>query len=249
MQPSSIRDRIRTIAFEQQLGRHPEGMRFSRLIREIALVDPNLNASTIKTVFWSLDKVSADQVYKPRRGLFRLVVFKEVVALEAREEVRRRARDLSVERKVNLLFAEWLEQELQDVNQAMMPSSNLFKGLCVTPTVLGLAETRPSGSEAHVQGIVSAQIESQTGGHIDAFGHACAARLYARRSYLVVPKRQSLEDLLHLHALCGMFGLGLVLFDKFSAVTPGFRLAVRAVDHDPDPSYANRCMKQLEVAL
>ena len=217
MQPSSIRDRIRTIAFEQ-LGRHPEGLRFSHLIREIGLVDPKLNASTIKTVVWILDRVSADQVYKPRRGLFRLVVFKEALAFEAREEERRRARDPSVERKVNLLFAEWLEQELQDVNQAMMPSSNLFKGLCVTPTVLGLAETRPSGSEAHVQGIVSAQIESQTGGHIDAFGHACAARLYARRSYLVVSKGKRLEEHMHLHALCTLFGLGLVLCDSFSAV-------------------------------
>ena len=80
MQPSSIRDRIRTIAFEQ-LGRHPEGLRFSHLIREIGLVDPKLNASTIKTVVWILDRVSADQVYKPRRGLFRLVVFKRGVGL------------------------------------------------------------------------------------------------------------------------------------------------------------------------
>ena len=119
---------------------------------------------------------------------------------------------------MNLLFAEWLEQELQDVSQAMMPSSNLFNGLCVTPTVLGLAETRPSGSEAPVPGIVSAQIESQAGGHIDAFAHACAARLYARRSYLVVSKGKRLEEHMHLHALCTLFGLGLVLCDSFSAV-------------------------------
>lgn len=248
MQPSSIRDRIRTAAFEL-LGRHPKGLRFSHLIREIALVDPSLNAGTIRTVVWSLDKVSADLVYKPKRGLFRLVVFKEPVSLKAHEEGRRQARDLVMETKVTALFAEWLEQELQDVDRAVTPTVNLFNGLCGTPTVLGLAETRPSDSEAPVPGIISAQIESQTGGHIDAFGHACAARLYARRSYLVVPKRKRIDELMHLHALCRMFGLGLVLFNDLSIAAPGFRLTVHAVDHDPDPVYESRCMKQLGVTL
>lgn len=248
MQPPNIRDRIRAFAFEQ-LGRHPEGLRFSHLIREIALADPKLNAGTIKTVVGHLDKASGNQVYKPARGQFRLVVFKKVVASEAREEVKRLARDLAMERKVNLRFAEWLEQELQDVNQAMTPTSNLFNGLCGTPTVLGLAEARPGDVQTPPPGIVSAQIESRTGGHIDAFGQACAARLYARRSYLVVPKGKRIEEHMHLHALCRTFGLGLVLFDNFSAANPGFRLAVHAVDHAPDPVYESRCMKQLGVAL
>ena len=248
MQPPSIRDRIRTLAFEQ-LGRHPEGLRFSHLIREITLVDSSLNASTIKTTVWNLDRVSADQVYKPARGLFRLVVFKEAAALEAREEVRRRARDVAMATKVNRLFAEWLEQELQDANQAITPESNLFQGLCSTPTVLGLAEPQPGGREAPLSGIVSAQIEAQAGGHIDAFGQACAARLFARRSYLVVPKRKRMEELTHLHALCTMVGLGLVLFNDLSLAAPGFRLTVRPVDHDPDPVYESRCMQQLGARL
>ncbi len=248
MQPSSIRDRIRLIAFEQ-LGRHPEGLRFSHLIREIALVDPSLNASTIKAVVWNLDTVSGDQVYKPVRGLFRLVVFKDAVALEVREEVKRRARDLAMATKVNRMFAEWLEQELQDANQAITPASNLFHGLCGTPTVLGLAETQPGGREAPSPGIVSAQIEALAGDHIDAFGQACAALLFARRSYVVVPKGKRIDELMHLHALCRAFGLGLVLFDSFSATNPGFRLAVHAVDHVPDPVYEGRCFKELGVAL
>ena len=164
-------------------------------------------------------------------------------------EARRRTRNLARAAQVNRLFAEWLEQELQDANQAITPASNLFHGLCGTPTVLGLAERQPGGREAPMPGIVSAQIEAQTGGYIDAFGQACAALLFARRSYLVVPKGKRLEVHMHLHALCRMFGLGLVLFDNFSAVTPGFRLAVRAVDHDPDPVYASRCVKQLEAEL
>lgn len=248
MQPPSIRDRIRTIAFEQ-LGRHPEGLRFSRLIREVALVDPNLNASTIKAVVWNLDKVSDNQVYKPARGLLRLTVFREPAPLESRMEAKRKARTLVRAAQVNLLLAAWLEQELQDVDQAVTPTSSLFHGLGGTPTVLGLAETPPGDGQAPAPGIVSAQIESISGGHIDAFGQACAARLYARRSYLVVQKGKRIEEHMHLHALCRMFGLGLVLFDNFSAANPGFRLAVHAVDHVPDPVYESRCMKQMGVAL
>lgn len=248
MQPQSIRDRIRTIAFEC-LGRHPEGLRFSRLTREVALVDPNLNASTIKKVVSNLDKVSGNQVYKPARGLIRLVIFKEAAALEAREEVRRRARDLVMETKVTVLFAQWLEQELQDVDRAMTPTTNLFDGLCVTPTVLGLADAPSAGGGAPPPGIVSAQIESPTSGFIDAFGQACAARLFARRSYLVVPKRKRMEELMHLHALCQMVGLGLVLFNDLSLAAPGFRLTLRPVDHDPDPGYESRCMQQLGARL
>ena len=248
MQPPSIRDRIRTLAFEQ-LGRHPEGLRFSHLIREIALVDSSLNASTIKTTVWNLDRVSADQVYKPARGLFRLVVFKEAAALEAREEAQRRARDLAMETKVNALFAEWLEKELQDVDHAIAPTANLFHGLCGTPTVLGFAGSRPGDGQAPPPSIVSAHIESKAGGHIDAFGQACAARLFARRSYLVVPKRKRMEELTHLHALCTMVGLGLVLFNDLSLAAPGFRLTVRPVDHDPDPVYESRCMQQLGARL
>ena len=164
-------------------------------------------------------------------------------------ERRRKARNLAMAAKINLLLAAWLEQELQDVDKASVPTGNLFNDLCAAPTVLGLAETRPGGGEGPMAGIVSAQIEAQSGGYINAFGQACASLLFARRSYLVVPKRKRFEELMHLHALCARFGLGLVIFDPFSNVHPGFRLAIPAVDHDPDPAYASRCIKQLEVAF
>jgi hypothetical protein len=247
MPPPNIRDRIRTIAFEQ-LGRHPEGLRFSHLLRNISLVDPGLNPSTINNAIWNLEEVSAEHVYKPARGLFRLKAFKDLRALEPRIDEKLKAQPRLMATKVNVLFAEWLEHELQDVEQAITPTNNLFNGLCRTPTVLGLAEAQLGGTQAPLPGIVSAQIESQTSDHIDAFGHACAARLFARRSYLVVPKRKRIEELMHLHALCKMFGLGLVLFDNLSVANPGFRLAVHAMDHDPDPDYASRCIQQLESA-
>ena len=164
-------------------------------------------------------------------------------------EEMRKARTLARAAQVNRQLAAWLEQELQDVDQAVAPTRSLLHGLGGTPTVLGLAETPPENGQAPAQGIVSAQIECSTRGHINAFGQACAARLYARRSYLVVHKGKRIEEHMHLHALCRMFGLGLVIFDNFGGANPCFRLAVHAVDHVPDPVYESRCLKQLGEAL
>jgi hypothetical protein len=245
MQPPFTRDRIRTIAIEL-LAKHPEGLRISHLVRGIVVVDQSLNPNTIKTAIWNLDKVGADQVCKPARGLLRLKVFKSPATVESRMDGLRQAWSLAMAAKGPALLANWLKRELQDVEQVMTPARNLFLGLCETPTVLGIAENPRGGEKAPPAGIVSAQMEVDTASVMKAFGQACAARLFARRSYLVVPKRQQIRELMHLHALCELFGLGLVLFDERSTAAPGFCLAVRPFDHDPDPIYEDRCFRQLE---
>lgn len=245
MQLPLTRDRIRTIAIEL-LGKHPEGMRTSQLVRDIVVVDQSLNPNTIKTAIWNLDKVSANHVCKPARGLLRLKVFKGSATVESRMDRLRQAWSLAMAAKGPALLAHWLKRDLQDVEQVMTPTRNLFMGLCGTPTVLGIAENPRRAGEAPLAGIVSAQMEVDTASVMNAFGQACAARLFARRSYLVVPKRQQINELMCLHALCELFGLGLVLFDERSIAAPGFRLTVRPFDHDPDPIYEDRCFRQLE---
>lgn len=245
MQPPFIRDRIRTIAIEL-LGKHPEGLRVSHLVRDIVVVDQCLNPNTIKAAIWNLDKVSASEVCRPARGQLRLKVFKDPTTLGSRMEGLRQAWCSAMAAKGPALLADWLKCELQDVEQVMTPTRNLFLGLCGTPTVLGIAENPRRGGQARLAGIVSAHMEVDTTSVMDAFGKACAARLFARRSYLVVPKRQQTSDLMNLHALCELFGLGLVLFDERSTAAPSFWLAVRPFDHDPDPIYEDRCFRQLE---
>lgn len=81
MKRPKIRERIRSIAFDL-LGQHPQGLRYSDLLRKIKQADPELNPNTVNNSIWNLEAVEPDRVYKPVKGLFRLVQFKEVVPAE-----------------------------------------------------------------------------------------------------------------------------------------------------------------------
>ena len=60
--------------------------------------------------------------------------------------------------------------------------------------------------------VIAAEIKIDVGQLITAFGQACAYKLFAHRSYLVIPKSAQPEDIGRLDALCVIFGIGLILF-------------------------------------
>src|SRR5436190_18701070 len=72
---------------------------------------------------------------------------------------------------------------------------------------------------------------------ITAFGQACAYKLFSHRTYLVVPRDASKEDIDRLDALCMIFGIGFILFDSSNAKSPEFAIKVRAAKHEPDSFY------------
>ncbi|WP_374432217.1 hypothetical protein [Ideonella dechloratans] len=76
-----IRERIRTLAFEILLA-NPQGLRYSDLHRRIRQADPDLKASTVNTSIWNLDTTHPERVYKPVKGLFRLLAFREAEPVE-----------------------------------------------------------------------------------------------------------------------------------------------------------------------
>lgn len=71
MQAPTITERIYTIIFEL-LEQHPEGLRWSELLREIKDTDPSLHPKTVNGCVWKLIERYPDKVYKPSKGLFRL---------------------------------------------------------------------------------------------------------------------------------------------------------------------------------
>ena len=70
-----IRERIRTLAFKLLLA-NPQGLRYSDLHRRIRQAAPEFKASTVNTSIWNLDTTHPERVYKPVKGLFRLVAFR-----------------------------------------------------------------------------------------------------------------------------------------------------------------------------
>jgi len=74
---SNVTHRINSIAFEL-LEKHPEGIRWSELLSKIKLTDPNLHPKTVNGCIWKLAERFPDKVYKPSKGLFRLLKYKSL---------------------------------------------------------------------------------------------------------------------------------------------------------------------------
>ena len=72
---SPVTQRIYTKAFEL-LEKHPEGLRWSELLSQILASDPSFHPKTVNGCIWKLVQRYPDKVYKPSKGLFRLLKFK-----------------------------------------------------------------------------------------------------------------------------------------------------------------------------
>lgn len=54
------------------LEQHPEGLRWSELLRMVRELDPTLHPKTVNGRVWTLVERYPDRVYEPAKGLFRL---------------------------------------------------------------------------------------------------------------------------------------------------------------------------------
>ena len=75
MQLTTLSDQIKATAL-QLLKQHPEGLRYSELVSQILATNSNFKPNTIQGSIWNLDKLYPTDVYKPSRGLFRLLELK-----------------------------------------------------------------------------------------------------------------------------------------------------------------------------
>jgi hypothetical protein len=75
MQSSKVTERINQKALEL-LEQYPEGLRFSELRLKIEASDNNFHPKTVNGCVWKLVQRFPDKVYKPSRGLFRLLKYK-----------------------------------------------------------------------------------------------------------------------------------------------------------------------------
>lgn len=67
-----VTERIEATAFEL-LAQHPEGLRWTDLNKRIEETDSNFHPKTVNGCVWKLVERYPDRVYKPSKGLFRLV--------------------------------------------------------------------------------------------------------------------------------------------------------------------------------
>lgn len=68
-------ERINAKALEL-LGKSPNGVRWKDLLSKIEAWDPKLHPKTVNGCVWKLIEKFPDKVYKPEKGLFRLLKYK-----------------------------------------------------------------------------------------------------------------------------------------------------------------------------
>ncbi|MFZ2147770.1 MAG: hypothetical protein WAV28_11175 [Sedimentisphaerales bacterium] len=230
----------------------PNGLRYMELMRMVQDAFPDIPYKTIPASLWDLDIRLPNEVYKPARGLFRHIMFRDEEIKEIIIEGERKPPP-KVE-KINeedfyKPFANWLVNEIEECTKAISLGGNKFKDKWGTPDVIGKREPLRSDIVKGPTEIVSAEIKSDTKDLITAFGQACSYKLFSHKSYIVIPKNSPQDDISKLDALCLIFGVGLVLFDSSSVNDPQFEIRVRPIKHDPDMFYLNRNMKIIEKDL
>lgn len=249
MQPTKVTERIKAKALEL-LDQHPEGLRYSELHAKILAFDSNFKPNTINGCIWNLDATFPEKVYKPSKGLFRLLKNKLSETDVVTQTIAGTATTSKAkEEDFYAPFADWLKNEVEDVTHAIPLGGNKFKDKWGTPDVLGKRESKRSDIIKGPTEIVSAEIKTETFQLVTAFGQACAYKLFSHRVYLVVPRQSQKEEISRLDSLSQIFGIGLVTFDAESPATPDFRIHVRPARHEPDLFYTNKNMALIEKEL
>lgn len=143
-------------------------------------------------------------------------------------------------------FAEFLRDDLEEVNEAVELGGNGFGGKWGTPDVIGVRKPNADDLISFERQIVVAEIKIDAHQAITAFGQAVAYRLFAHRSYVVMPNSISKADLDRLIALCSIYGIGLVTFDE-NVEEPAYHVRVNAQSVQPDMYYVNEMARVFSV--
>jgi len=227
----------------------PDGVRYSDLVKRIREQLPEIPVNTIHGTIWNLETRVPNEVYKPARGLFRHVGYREEELRKEEEGHSRQKTEKLREEDFYGPFSDWLVNDVEECTKAIPLGGNRFRDKWGTPDVIGKREPLRSDIIKAPTEIVSAEMKVDTRDLITAFGQACMYRLFSHKSYIVVPKNSTQDDVSKLDALCLIFGIGLVLFDSGNLANPKFEIRVRPLRHEPDMFYVNKYMKLIEKEL
>lgn len=222
----------------------PEGIRYSVLVKRLLEALPHIPLNTIHGTVWNIEAKHPDLFYKPAKGVFRHVKFREP-DFQAPEVVVSKIK----EEDFYSAFAEYLTTELEECSKAIVLGGNKFKDKWGTPDVIGVLRPKPTDIFTFPTEIVAAEIKLDSAGLITAFGQACAYKLFAHKSYIVIPSSAQQADISRLDSLCMIFGIGLIVFEAEKPKEPDFKILTRAARHEPDMFYVNKHVPEVADEL
>ncbi|MCL4843490.1 MAG: hypothetical protein KJZ79_16700 [Bryobacteraceae bacterium] len=231
------------------LDAHPDGLRHSQLVLALAERLPEISKNTIVGAVVGLVAKNPENVCKPTRGLFKLLKYSDSLSPAPQTPAKGELLSSVKEEDFYPAFAAYLTGDLEECTKAEPLGRSFFKDKWGTPDVIGIRKARESDIIKFPTEIVSAEIKTDGNNLITAFGQAVSYKLFSHKSYIVVPKESSTEDLDRLEALCLTCGLGLILFNHLRVDSPDFTIRVRAQRSEPDNFYVNRNLKRVEELL
>lgn len=239
----TITARIYDIA-EGILEQQPAGLRYTPLCQAVCDEDSSLKENVVKSIVWKAPSDDSNSIQKPSRGLYIHANFgdRSRISTDAGQAVLN-------ESGFYASFAEWMERDLEEVTKAVPLGGKELGGKWGTPDVIGKKEGVRSDIFPVQMEMISAEIKTNHGQLVTAFGQACAYCLFSHRSYVVVPQDAPEDELDKLKSLCQVFGIGLVVFNAGDPKRPDYSLVLRARRQEPDYRYLNERAKDVEDKL
>jgi len=228
-----IRNRAREI-----IASNPDGIRYKQLVRQIQMEAPETPENTVMGSVYNLQELHPKEIAKPSRGLYQPIAGAIAVVPPPK------AANVT-ETEFYAPFAKFLKEDLDEVTVAAPVGGAGFKTKWGTPDVIGVYRPTSSNLIKFQPEVVAAEIKVDPGQPVVAFGQAIAYRLFAAKSYMVVPDTIGELDKSRLEALSMLFGVGLVLFTPVPK-SPDFTIRVRAQRVPPDVFYVNEFADRLK---
>lgn len=238
----------------QVLEANPQGIRWVDLLRAVEQNAPGTPHNSIHGAIHNLLTTRTSDILKVARGTYQLTKF--AIAEDAVSNARQpdtqaaslssdnHGQDTISEQDFYASFAMWLEENDEATVAAPLGGSSLG-GKWGTPDVIGVLKPRAQDIFKFEPQIVTAEIKAVPGQPVVAFGQAVAYRLFSHKTYIVVPRLTSKDDMNRLTSLCSIHGVGLVTF-TLNKDQPDYMVIVLPVNATPDMFYVNNMLERIK---
>lgn len=228
------------------------GIRWSELLRAVEQQAGDTPRNSVHGWVHGL-LTSSDDVVKVARGTYQLAKYVDAADAAAADEALATvpigndaagSAGTLTEQDFYASFAEWLVEN-DEVTVAEPLGGSSLGGKWGTPDVLGVMKPRAQDIFRFEPQIIAAEIKATPSQPVVAFGQAVAYRLFSHKSYIVVPRTTSSDDMSRLKSLCSIHGVGLVTF-LLDKEAPDYLIVVLPALASPDMFYVNTMLERLK---
>jgi hypothetical protein len=231
----------------KKLGEYAHGLKWIDLYSLIKKEYPDMKNGTIYNRINEFYYNNTSKVYKPERGLYKLVEKHEVVFASV-DPSTYEADNLSSNkiRENNFYesFVAWLVDDMGECTKAKVSGDEAFGGKWGTPDIIGVSKSLPTDTIKKEIEITSVEVKYSPDELITAFGQACSYKLFSHKVYIAIPEQADTGEIERLDSLCLLFGIGLVLFDNTDPDPTKFKLRNRAQKNTPKIDFLNKKIKK-----